>query len=232
MNPCLNIPIQPAVTALVMILLVSSPARSEQAQDLTQTLPKSGQLQDGEPTGAGWKSLLVNQLTAWDHEAEYWSLKDGVLHGESTGGLHHHAWTKQKYADFELHAVFRMTGKGANSGVCIRLQPQNYDICPGYQVDMGPGYWGCLWEEKRSGMVQRFPKSLADRLVKRDDWNHYYVVAKGHHIQAWLNGVQTIDVVHQSGFLKGSIGFQLVHGRKHTVLDVRTLMIRETGPTP
>jgi len=217
---------------MAVIASASSPIRSEQARDLTQTLPKSGQLHNGRPTGTGWKSLLGDNLGTWNHEPEYWSLKNGILHGESTGGLHHHAWTEQQYADFELHAVFRMTGRGANSGVCIRLHPQNHDICPGYQVDMGPGFWGCLWEEKRAGMVQRFPKTLADRLVKTDDWNHYYIVARGHHIQAWLNGVQTIDVVHESGFLKGAIGFQLVHGRKHTVLDVRTLMIRESRPSP
>ena len=151
-----------------------------------------------------------------------------MLHGESEGGLHHHSWTKKKYSDFELHAVFRMTGKGANSGVCIRLRPENHDVCPGYQVDMGPGFWGCLWEEKRSGMVQKFPKELADKLVNTDDWNHCYIVAKGHHIQAWLNGVKTIDVVHKEGFLDGSIGFQLVHGKKHTVLDVKTLLVRES----
>lgn len=78
-------------------------------------------------------------------------------------------------------------------------------------------------------MVQKFPKELADTLVKTDDWNHYDVVAKGHRIQAWLNGVQTIDVVHKEGFLEGSIGFQLVHGKKHTVLDVKMLQIREAA---
>lgn len=219
------------LAAIAMSVSAFSSAQGEQAKDLTTTLPNAGQLNDGKPTGDGWNSLLADGLSAWEHEAKYWSLKDGVLHGESPGGLHHHSWTKKKYADFELHAVFRMTGKGANSGVCIRLQPKNYDVCPGYQVDMGPGYWGCLWEEKRSGMVQKFSKDLADKLVKTDDWNHYYVVAKGHHIQAWLNGVQTIDVVHKEGFLEGTIGFQLVHGKNHTVLDVKTLLIRETTTT-
>lgn len=49
------------------------------------------------------------------------------------------------------------------------------------------------------------------------------------HIPAWLNGVKTIDVVHKEGFLDSSIGLQLVHGKKHTVLDVKTLLIREAG---
>ena len=92
---------------------------------------------------------------------------------------------------------------------------------------MGPGYWGCLWEERRSGMVQKFPKELANKLVKANDWNHYYIIAKGHHIQAWLNGVKTIDVVHDEGFAECAIGFQLCHGKKETIVDVKTLLIKE-----
>ncbi|MEP6584778.1 MAG: family 16 glycoside hydrolase, partial [Ginsengibacter sp.] len=89
------------------------------------------------------------------------------------------------------------------------------------------GYWGCLWEEKRAGMVQKFPEGLADKLVKKQDWNHYYIIAKVHHIQAWLNGVNTIDTIHNAGFEEGSIGFQLCHGDKHTILDVKSLYIKE-----
>lgn len=76
-------------------------------------------------------------------------------------------------------------------------------------------------------MVQQYPKELADKLVKAGDWNHYYIIANGHHITAWLNGVKTIDTVHQAGFSEGVIGFQLCHGDKHTVLDVKALSIRE-----
>ena len=65
----------------------------------------------------------------------------------------------------QLQAVLRMTGKEANSGVCIRINPTSFDDAPGYQVDMGPGYWGCLWEERRAGMVQKYPAEQADKLV-------------------------------------------------------------------
>ena len=113
------------------------------------------------------------------------------------------------------------------SGVCIRLHPTDADNAPGYQVDMGEGYWGSLWEERRAGMVQLFPQDLVAKLVHDGGWNHYYVIAKGHHIQAWLNGVKTIDAVHEAGFADGNIGFQLCHGDKHTTIDVKTLYIRE-----
>ena len=76
-------------------------------------------------------------------------------------------------------------------------------------------------------MVQQYPKDLADKLVKANDWNHYYIIANGHRIQAWLNDIKTIDTVHLAGFSEGSIGIQLCHGDKHTVVDVKTLSIRE-----
>ncbi|MEP7372700.1 MAG: DUF1080 domain-containing protein [Chitinophagaceae bacterium] len=196
-------------------------------QQLKVTLPKNAKLIDGKPVGKNWINLL-SSLEGWNADMNYWSLANNELHGDYPGGkLHNYAWTKKQYKDFELHAVVRLDGKEANSGVCIRLQPVDADNAPGYQVDMGPGYWGCLWEEKRAGMVQKFPEELADKLVKAKDWNHYYVIARGHHIQAWLNGVKTIDTIHISGFEEGAIGFQLCHGDKHTILDVKSLYIKE-----
>lgn len=193
------------------------------------TLPGRGQLGQliaGKPSGSGWVNL-IETLDAWEAEPEHWKLTNGVLRGESRGGPHHLAWTRKKYKDFELHAVLRLNGTGANSGVGIRLNPENPNTAPGYQVDMGPGYWGCLWEEGGAGMVQEFPQRLASRLVKHGDWNHYYIIADGPHIQAWLNGVKTIDVVHKTGFSEGALGLELCHGRKHTVLEVTTLAVRE-----
>ncbi|MEO6548992.1 MAG: DUF1080 domain-containing protein [Ferruginibacter sp.] len=190
-------------------------------------LPKNEMLVDDKPTGKGWVNLIEN-LNDWNAEKPYWTLENGILHGDYPGGkLHNYAYTKTIYKNYELNAVVRMTGDGANSGVCIRIHPTDADNAPGYQIDMGPGYWGCLWEERKAGMVQKYPEELANKLVKKNDWNHYYVIADGHHISAWLNGVMTIDTVHPGGFSEGAIGLQLCHGDKHTVLDVKTFYIRK-----
>lgn len=191
------------------------------------TLPKEGRLNNDKPIGKGWKNLLLS-ADGWVAEKPYWHWDIGILHGDYNGGQYHnYAYTKAAYKNFEMNVIIRMSGREANSGVCIRIHPANTDSVPGYQVDMGSGYWGCLWEEKRAGMVQLYPKAMADKLVKANDWNHYYIVAKNHHIQAWLNGVKTIDTVHVAGFSDGRIGFQLCHGDKHTTVDVKILYIRE-----
>ena len=121
-----------------------------------------------------------------------------------------------------------MTGSGANSGVGVRLRPESFNVAPGYQIDMGPGYWGCLWEEGGAGMLSQLSRRTANRIVRHGGWNHYYIVANEHRVQAWLNGVQTIDTVHGEGFADGAVGLELSHGEKHTILEVKTFAVRET----
>ena len=201
------------------------------AQPITvfkKTLPASGKFINNKPVGKGWENLLSFPGN-WNAENDYWQWNNNILHGElNDDTVHHYCWTKKSYTDFELNVMIKMTGgEDANSGVCIRIHPSSWDDAPGYQVDMGKGYWGSLWEERRAGMVQKYPDSLAAKLVKANDWNHYYIIAKGHHIQAWLNGVKTIDIVHEAGFTDGNIGFQLCHERRHTIVNVKSLYIRE-----
>lgn len=224
----------PLLASIALLFVLANSCNSAHKSQITTgvdtslniTLPKQGRLIDDKPAGKGWVNLL-SSLNDWTADKPYWELKDGVLHGDYDGGQYHnYAFTNTMYKDYELNVLIRMTGREANSGVCIRIHPANTDSVPGYQVDMGPGYWGCLWEEKRAEMVEQYPAAMADKLVKANDWNHYYIIAQGHHIQAWLNGVKTIDTVHEAGFTDGRIGFQLCHGDKHTTIDVRALYIR------
>jgi hypothetical protein len=224
------------VTVLVTLIILTAfinikskvqhPINFTDNDSLIITLPEEGRLINDKPVGKNWVNLL-SSLDGWNIDTAY-KLTSGILHGDYYGGkLHDFAWTKKIYKDFKLQALVKLDGKDANSGICIRINPTNADNAPGYQIDMGTGYWGCLWEERRAGMVQKFPDDLADKLVKKQDWNHYYVIATGHHIEAWLNGVKTIDTIHNAGFGEGSIGFQLCHGDKHTLLDVKCLYIKE-----
>jgi hypothetical protein len=199
-----------------------------QSQTLNTTLPKSGKLVNNKPEGKGWENLLLSPED-WNFEGTFWQLSNSLLHGTiGKEKEHHYGYTKKTYGDFELLVSIKMVGDDdANSGVCVRINPTSWDDAPGYQIDMGKGYWGSLWEERRGNMVQKYPDSLAMKVAKKNDWNEYYIVAKGHHIQAWLNGIKTIDIVHETGFTAGNIGFQLCHMHNPTVVDVRALYIRE-----
>jgi hypothetical protein len=162
--------------------------------------------------GDRWAPLIGKTLEGWKAEPEFWKIEaDGTLHGKTPGEKqHHYAYTEKSYDDFELHADFKLIGN--NTGICIRIAPTSFDNVPGYQVDIGQGYFGCLWDERGRGMVVKYPVDSAAKIVHADDWNHYYIRAKGHHIEAWLNGIKTIDVVDEKGLTSGPIGFQLCHG--------------------
>jgi len=213
------------------LFLIALGACHSFAADPTAAKPDAAVLQ---PLGNGWTPLFSGtNLDAWNAEPEYWKLEDGgVMHGRTPGTpKHHYAYTKTNYTDFELHADVKLVGN--NSGICIRIAPKDFDNVPGYQVDMGDGYWGCLWEEHGRGKVVDYPSAEAAKLLHKEDWNHYYIRAVGHHIEVWLNGVKTIDVVDDKGLLTGPIGFQLCHGQgKMTDASFKNVVYRPMSGTP
>jgi hypothetical protein len=93
-------------------------------------------------------------LSGWDGNTALWSVKDGVIHGETTvdpenakkSTLRHNTflvWTGGKVGDFELHAKFRMPSDWGNSGIQYRSEVKSTGpdgpIVGGYQADMETG---------------------------------------------------------------------------------------------
>lgn len=131
-------------------------------------------------------------------------------------------WKGGKVGDFELTFQYRIE-KG-NSGVQYRskeLAPGPFGpIISGYQADFEAGktYSGILYEEKGRGILAKRGEktvikpgpdgkkpvvevtgSVGDSAaiqaaIKEEDWNEYRIVAKGSHVQHFINGMQTVDV--------------------------------------
>jgi hypothetical protein len=194
---------------------------------------EDGEIKDGKPITKGWKSLFDGKtLKGWIGEKGYWQVKDGVLVGDKGGNTphHHYLFSDKDYSDFEMHIDVKMTGY--NSGVCCRIHPVSFDDVPGYQVDMGDGYWGCLWDEHhRQKKIFDFPKEEADKILHKDDWNHYYFHMAGHHVTIYLNGVKTAEGDDPQGFDSGPLGFQLTHG-DNTVASFKNIYIKTRFTTP
>jgi hypothetical protein len=133
-------------------------------------------------------------------------------------------WTNDTVADFELRCSFKLVpgdAKGfANSGIQYRSKvvDPSYWVVHGYQADMeaGPTYTGILYEEGMRGiMAGRGEKVLWDKdgkkqvvgsvgdaaaietSLKKGDWNDYVIIAKGNHLQQFVNGKPTIDVTDE-----------------------------------
>lgn len=158
-------------------------------------------------------------------------------------------WTNGEPADFELRFSYKIlpnNDKGfANSGVQYRskaLDPANW-IVGGYQADFeaGKSYSGILYEEKmtRGIMAGRGEKVVwgkdckkqvtgevgqSDAIqaaIKKEDWNEYVVVAKGSHLQHFINGLPTVDVTdecEEKAPKSGVLALQIHQGPAMTVM--------------
>ena len=79
----------------------------------------------------------------------------------------------------------------------------------GYQADIGPDWWGKLYEEHGRGLL--WPKS-GEAHVKDGEWNDYVIEAAGTRVRTWINGQACVDLDDPAGAKSGLIAFQLHSG--------------------
>jgi hypothetical protein len=193
-------------------------------------------------------------LTGWTGNPDLWSVKDGVIVGQTTAehpakGNTFLIWTNGTVGDFELRCSYKIVpnnDKGfGNSGIQYRskiLDTNNW-VVGGYQADFEAGttYSGILYEERmtRGIMAARGEKVVwtadckkevtgevgkSDEIqaaIKKEDWNDYRVIAKGNHLQHFINGKQTVDVTddcESKRATNGVLALQLHAGQPMTVM--------------
>jgi hypothetical protein len=142
-----------------------------------------------------------------------------------------------------------------NSGVQYRskvVKPE-YSVVAGYQADIetGPNYSGILYEEKGRGILAQRGQKVVIRegespakpkievtgeleksadiqaAIKPADWNVYRIVAKGGHLQHFINGKQTVDVTDETttGAKSGVLAIQLHAGEPMTI-QVKEIVLK------
>ncbi len=146
------------------------------------------------------------------------------------------------------YKIMDASGKNSgNSGVQYRskiVKPE-YSVLSGYQADFegGKKYSGILYEEKGRGILaergqkvviheggtaQKPNLEVTGEVGKSEeiqaaillaDWNEYVIIAKGGHLQHFINGKQTVDVTDETaiGAKTGLLGLQLHAGPPMTV---------------
>jgi len=65
--------------------------------------------------------------------------------------------------------------------------------------------------------------------IHMGDWNEYKIVAKGNHLQHFINGVQTVDVVDETavGAKKGVLALQLHKGPTGMTVQFKDMVLKE-----
>jgi len=190
-------------------------------------------------------------LAGWDGDPRLWSVKDGVLHGETTTenpakGNTFILWKDGVTKDFELRLSFRCNAAN-NSGIQYRSKHitegkvSNRWVVRGYQHEIRnenklPSVSGFIYDEggKRGRIClvgekaiweadgrKKVTGTLIDaqefqRLFKLDDWNDVVIIARGNHIQHYLNGRLILDFTDDDPKLalrEGILAFQLHAGK-------------------
>jgi hypothetical protein len=193
-------------------------------------------------------------LDGWKGNPEVWSIEDGAITGTTSNEkpLQFNTflvWQGGQPANFELRAKYKMVGN--NSGIQYRSKVHDEEkfIVGGYQADIDASlqFSGINYEERGRGILAQRgqsvtinadgTKSVTDfstpealgKHIRKEDWNDYLVVAKGNHLQHFINGVLVSEVIdHQSdkAATSGVIALQ-AHTGPAMVIQFKDLVLKE-----
>ena len=147
---------------------------------------------DGKTLRAG-RSAMAQQRTAW---------KMARLSARPRKAVRiRFLCTDKLYGNFDLKFEVKVDN-GSNSGVQIRSQtkdgPKGRVNGPQVEIEMSGkngAESGYIYGEAAGGWMTPADKRKPHKHFKDGEWNAYRVVAKGAHIQVWINGVQISDLV-------------------------------------
>ena len=191
-------------------------------------------------------------LEGWEGRPTFWRVEDGTIVGETTPdnptkGNTFLIWRDGLLDDFELRLSYRLTG--GNSGIQYRSRDLGDFVVGGYQADFeaGPKYSGILYEEKGRGILtlrgQRtfigpdgtkgsggmigLPEDL-QQAIRSDGWNDYRIVARGPHLQHFINGqlmAETFDNEQGARAEQGVLALQ-VHAGPPMKVEFRDIRLK------
>jgi hypothetical protein len=217
------------------------------------------------PETPGMKQLFNGKdLTGWDGDKRLWSVKDGLIHGETTAenpamGNTFLIWKDGTTKDFELRLSFRCNATN-NSGIQYRSKhitegnPRNAWVARGYQHELRnetklPSVSGFIYDEggkrgriclvgeqavwgsdgKKEVTATLIDQAGFEKLFHLDDWNDVVIIAKGNHIQHYLNNTLILDFTDndpQLALTEGILGVQL-HAGKPMWVEFKNIRIKD-----
>jgi putative membrane-bound dehydrogenase-like protein len=165
-------------------------------------------------------------LTGWEGDPSLWSVEKGELVGK-TAGLKRNEFLKSTIAasNFRLSVEVKLVKNEGNSGIQFRSIALPDGEMKGDQADIGPGWWGKLYEE--NGRALLWDKS-GEKHVKLGEWNRYEVIANGSKIQTLINGNLCVDLDDPKGARSGIFAFQL-HSGGATEVRYRKIQLELLG---
>ncbi|MFV2069406.1 MAG: DUF1080 domain-containing protein [Pirellulales bacterium] len=158
---------------------------------------EEGDLQAAGAASGTWVDLFVNDsLDGWTTDdgapvTRGWRVEKGVLiHSGRSGNI----VTRRQFSDFELAFEWKLT-PGTNSGIKYRLKEYSHRrLGCEYQLIDGAGYKYPLarWQFT-GGIYGLYPPPREPAPNRPGQWNTSRIVARGTHLEHWLNGQQLVS---------------------------------------
>jgi len=175
-------------------------------------------------------------LKGWKQTGKVFRVEEGAIVGGSLekaiGRGNDYLCLDGEYGDVELRLEARVKGTAdPNGGIHVRSSGTE---ARGYQVDLGPAYYGCLYDELRRGRMLAWanPKQV----IETGQWIAYRIRCEGPRIRIWINGTQTVDYTEQETGIApfGAIGLQSHANRPNETWyrNIRVRRLDDSEPQP
>ena len=169
-------------------------------------------------------------------------------------------WKGGTVSDFELRLSYKIVNGNSGIQYRSKVVEQGKfgPIVGGYQADFEAGktYSGILYEERGRGILaQRGQKTVIkpdpnnpskhkvevvgsvgdskeiQEKIKAEDWNDYVIIAQGNHLQHFINGVPTVDVVdeHEAKAAKSGVLALQIHVGPPMTVQFKNIRIKPLG---
>jgi hypothetical protein len=151
-----------------------------------------------EEKAAGWKLLFDGKsLAGWrSYKSETpptgWRADNGVLIRDGEGG---DLMTAEQYGDFELRFEWKVTANG-NSGVIYRIATTEefpWQTGPEYQILHNQGHRDGKAPITSAASNYAVNPPTKDLTRPVGEWNEGRLVARGNHVEHWLNGEKVVE---------------------------------------
>jgi hypothetical protein len=167
--------------------------------------PMSGQAADPQPNAlsdaerqAGWRLLFDGRtVEGWRGFRKKgipagWVVENGALTRIGAGG---DIITVKQYRDFELALEWRIS-EGGNSGIMYRVTEgadATYKTGPEMQVLDDARHPDGRDRLTAAGSAYGLYPAPAGIVRPAGEWNQVRIVARGHHVEHWLNGARVVE---------------------------------------